>query len=371
MDLSLPILLALVFGTSDAQRRFGPGVCGPVDPVYIETASQTGGQPFFLSTAETAQSARIMTAASRTELMLWASGNGEKSYTIPVDSSVDHATFSASFDGTGGSLTVISPDGTEVRQDERTEDTVLNCGRVVAIDRPAAGAWQVRVSPSGRFWLAARAKSEMSLIAADFVRLGGRPGHEGLFRIQGYPVAGKPATLRVRLSSTPAAPTFQLISIDGRALQTLDLKAADAEEFVGTIALPADSFRVAVNGVDASGMAFQRLSAALLHAALVEVIPPPLDRLTAGTTTPVTFTVRNTGPSIRLTLTATDGRGKVVPVEPPILQLEPQTEGTATVRVTVPADAASDKDVSVFLTTSGSSPSAMNYARKQFTVTRQ
>jgi hypothetical protein len=37
------ILLSLLLAASvaDAQRRFGLGVCGPADPVYIRTASET------------------------------------------------------------------------------------------------------------------------------------------------------------------------------------------------------------------------------------------------------------------------------------------------------------------------------------------
>jgi hypothetical protein len=74
----LSLLLALAAG--DAQRNtsrtFAPGQCGPVDPTYIQTATETGGQPFFLSPAEIAKSAHIMLEASRPDdaMVLWASG---------------------------------------------------------------------------------------------------------------------------------------------------------------------------------------------------------------------------------------------------------------------------------------------------------
>jgi hypothetical protein len=48
------LLMAVLTGASGAasQRvRFGPGVCGPIDPTYIEGATETGGQPFPVSTA--------------------------------------------------------------------------------------------------------------------------------------------------------------------------------------------------------------------------------------------------------------------------------------------------------------------------------
>ena len=353
------------------QRQFGPGVCGPVDPVYLESATETGGQPFFLSRAEVMKSARIMGASSQSELMLWASGRGEKTYTVSVDPSVERATFSASFDAAGGTLTVTSPQGVEVRQDERTEDTLLNCGRVITIDKPAVGAWQLRLKPSGRFWLAAKAKSELSLTATEFVQRGGRPGHEGLFRIEGQPIAGRPAMLRVRLSSAAKNPTFGMVSVDAHLLQTVNLKPIGDEEFVGRVTLPDEPFRVVVTGLDESGAQFQRIFAALFHAAVIEVIPPTLDTLVAGTTTPIVFTIRNLGPAVNLTLVASDGRGKIVPVEPPILQLDSGSEGAATVRLAVPADALSESEASVLLTASSDHSSSTNYARKQLTVTRK
>ncbi len=121
-----------------SQRRFGPGVCGPADPSYIKTSTETGGQPFFLSSAEVAKSGQIMSASSHSDLMLWASGDSEKTYSVSVDSSVERASFSASFDSKGGTLTAISPEGTIFQQGERSQDTLLNCGRVITIDAPAS-----------------------------------------------------------------------------------------------------------------------------------------------------------------------------------------------------------------------------------------
>ena len=53
---------------------------------------------------------------------------------------------------------------------------------------------------------------------------------------------------------------------------------------------------------------------------------------------PVTFTIRNHGAAVRLRLMALDDRG-IVAVEPQTLELDAGTEGTATVRLAVPADA--------------------------------
>jgi hypothetical protein len=357
-----------------AQRRFGPGVCGPADPSYITSSTETGGQPFFLSSAEVAKSAQIMSGSFlQSDLMLWASGDGEKAYSVALDSSVERAMFSASFDSEGGTLTVVSPDGTVFQQGERSVDTLLNCGRVITIDAPVTGTWHLRVAPTGRFWLVARSKSALSLIAAEFVQPGGRPGHEGLFRIQGRPIAGKPATLRVSLSSEVKSATFALVSLDAEPLQNLELKPLGKEEFVGTFTLPGEPFRVVVTGLDESGIPYQRIFATLFHAEDIEVIPPTgVGTLVAGAVSPVTFTIRNFGPSVRLNLVAVDGRGNVIRVEPSTLQLDQGAEGAVTVRLMPPPDAGPESRLGVTLTASsdGASPTS-NYAMTEFVVARR
>ena len=156
------VLVAAIAATAGSQSRgvrYGPGVCGPIDPVYVKTSTETGGQPFPLSTAEVAQSSRVMEASFMPQLLLWASGDSELSYSIPVDPSIARMMVSGTFDGIGGSLTLIGPDGAAIRQGDRVVDTILNCGRIVTVDAPATGTWQVRVAPTARFWLSMHAKA--------------------------------------------------------------------------------------------------------------------------------------------------------------------------------------------------------------------
>ena len=145
------ITTASASGSESQRVQFGPGVCGPVDPVYIKVATETGGQPFPVSPAEVGQSSRVMESSLLREMILWASGNSEDSYLIPVDPSVVRIMFSGTFDATGGSLTLIAPDGTVIQQGDRIEDTPLNCGRIITVDAPSSGTWQVRTAPTGRY----------------------------------------------------------------------------------------------------------------------------------------------------------------------------------------------------------------------------
>jgi len=369
------VLVAAIAGTAGSQSRgvrYGPGVCGPIDPVYVKGATETGGQPFPLSTAEVAQSSRVMEASLMPQVLLWASGNSELSYSIPVDASIARMMVSGTFDGTGGSLTLIGPDGAAIRQGDRVVDTILNCGRIVMVDAPAAGTWQVRVAPTSRFWLSMHAKSELSLTGAEFVEKDA--GSELLVRIQGEPIADRPATLRVSVSRATKSPTFQLVSLDARLLQSLDLQSSGETEFSGTLTLPTEPFRVLVSATDESGARAQRIWPGLFHGEVIEVVPPPGETVKAGTRVPVTFRIVNHGPPVRLNLVASDHRGKVIPVEPATLDLGATAEGTAMVVLTVPADAEPASEVSIHLTATADATASIggfNGARKAFTVSRE
>ena len=372
---------ALFLGTSiaaptgETQRvRYGPGVCGPLDPAYVRTATETGGQPFPLSTTDVGQSSRIMAASSLEETILWASGAGDRSYSIPVDSSVARLMISGTFDGTGGTMTIAGPDGTAISGGDRIEDTLLNCGRVVTLDAPASGTWQVRVAPSSRFWLRASAKSDLSLLSAEFVERSRLPGFDRLAKIQGQPIAGRPATLRVRLSSPLRDRIFQLVSIDARPLYAVTLQSDDDREFSGAIELPGEPFRVVVSGRDESGVPAQRMSGPLFHGEAIEVVPPAgVQTVAAGTDMPVTFVIRNHGPAVRLRLVASDGRGTLMSVDPQTLDLEGGGEANATVRLTVPSDAP-EGEASVRVTASVAGPvdiGGFNSAAKAVSVIRK
>ena len=223
---SLAVLFAAtISGAAESrttQRSFGPGRCGPIDPTYVRMTTETGGQLSILAPSEVAQMGAIIAETSRSDsaTILSAGGtaaDGEGGFVVPVDTSVRRLTLSLMFDGTGGSAEIVRPDGEVVRAGADAGDAILNCGRILSVDAPAAGDWRVRPTPSSRFWLVAHARSAREVRSAEVGRRGGRPGHEGLFRIAGAPIAGRPAMLRVRLSEPEERrPVFELFSAKGR-----------------------------------------------------------------------------------------------------------------------------------------------------------
>ena len=180
--------------------------------------------------------------------------------------------------------------------------------------------------------------------------------------------------LRVSLAAPIVTPAFQLMSLDAQLIQTLDLESKDGLEFGGSIELPREAFRLMVTGRDESGLPVQRIWPGLFHVEPIEIVPPPGETVAAGTARPITFTIRNHGPAVRLNLVAVDDRGKVVAVDPPALDVAASAEGVATVRLTVPADAPAQSEASILLTATSDAKAAVggyNSAKKTFSVVRE
>ncbi|MBZ5562273.1 MAG: hypothetical protein LAP13_07610 [Acidobacteriia bacterium] len=348
-------LAATALGQQPSQqnrsRPFGPDACGPADPTYIRTAEETGGLPMFLQRSEVAKSMKFMGATlggNRVDL-LWATDTlrGDSSeFAVPVDSTVENITFAMSTNTKGTSLVVLNPAGEEIKTGDTGADvTELNCGRFLTLKRPAPGDYRLRVTGSGKFWLEAEGKSEIFTFGLEFVELGGRPGHQGMFRISGQPLADRPATLECSIQKEAQDVAFRLISPAGKTLQTIKLQPIDNSgddiEFSGTFKLPATPFRIAVTGKNSKGEAFQRIQNTLYHAETVRVTPESLLEVErpAGKTTTITFTVHNVGAPATFRIIVADARRFVSRAEPKELLVGKDGSAKVEVDLTVPASA--------------------------------
>jgi hypothetical protein len=324
-------------------RHFGPNDCGPADPAYIRVANESGGQPMFLQPSEAAKSGHLMREVTNRETVLWATGRlgeGPGEFVVPVDSSIKRITFVLSVDTKGGAMSVVRPSGAEVQPGGAgTEISELNCGRIVTVAAPEPGQWRLRLTGSGQFWLTSSAQTEIAFLSVEFVKLGGRPGHEGLFPISGRPLTGKRATLEVDLSQAVKAAEFHLVSERGDILAPvrmhIDSSDEDSHEYFGELDLPAVPFRVAMAGKDSRGNAFQRFFHTLFHAESVEITLADHSEVPPGGTTRVTFTVHNIGPPSTFRIDATAGKRLVSRVEPPELSLATGERKTVTVEMTL------------------------------------
>lgn len=387
------VLGAICAGISDAAAQqlppvnrshsFGPDQCGPGDPSYIKTANETGGVPLFLQRSEAGKAMQLMLESTRENVstVLWASSNlagNTQSIDIPVDSVTERITFTFSVDNKGTKLILRQANGQEIGVGSPgVTDTELNCGRVITMVKPQAGTWHAEVKGSGTFWVEAKAQSEIYFIKAEFVELGGRPGHQGLFRIHGQPIAGQPATLQVSMSATQARSTeIALVSSRGELLQKLHLKTTDNDreflELTGAVALPSVPFRIAMMGRDAKGMPYQRYNSPLFHAESVQVIPRfSFDELAAGEKKIGEFEVKNFGPARTFKVTLTDVHKFVTKVEPQELSIPYGGVGRFKAQLEVPAGTqAGVGDDIVVVVTSTSGTATSNSAIVHISVAR-
>ncbi len=369
-------------GGVNPSHRFAPGACGPADPAYIRTANETGGVPLFLQRSEAGKAMQLMRESTRENVstVLWASAKldgGMQKFDIPVDSTTERITFTFSVDTKGSRLVLREPNGQAIGEGSaRTEDTELNCGRVITVEKPEAGNWQAEGTGSGTFWLQAQAQSDIYFISAEFVKLGGRPGHEGLFKIQGQPLMGEPATLQASVSATDTETTeFWFVNEHGDILQKLRMKASNADreflEFTGDVALPDVPFRIAVSGRDRKGVRYQRFSAPLFHGESVEVSPRlNFDELAPGSTRDAVFDIRNLGPARSFKVTVTDAHRFVTAIEPREFAIGAHQTISLKVTLTVPVGIAkATGDALVVLVSSTTGTATTNAAVVRLTVT--
>jgi hypothetical protein len=298
--------------------------------------------------AEVEKSFHIVRESTRNNVsdVLWATGaldGNIQTLQIPVDSFTKRITFTFSVATQGTRMTLIPPSGRTMTQSADIDITELTCGRIVTANVPEPGIWRAEVAGSGTYWLQAQAQSDIHIISAEFVRRGGRPGHEGFFRIQGQPLAGSPATLRVSLSAASAdTAEVRLISERGDIIQSPAMRALNSDreflQLLGSLDLPGPQFRVAVTGLDLRGRQYQRVFAGLFRAESVEVTPMvDFDELPAGSTKQATFQVRNTGAPHHFNLTVTDAHHFVTKVEPNELTLGSGESAIIRVDLNVPA----------------------------------
>ena len=382
---AIPVLAAATVRLAPAQtgqqqsRPFTPGSCGRVDPTYIRTAELTGGQPMFLQPSEMAAAGHLMrsSVSSSSDALLYATAHlaGQKrSFAVPIDTTVKSVTFSLSFDAPGTKMTLQQPSGSAVVSGGGVGISEWTCGRIVTVNSPDKGVWRVELSGTGRFWLRAEANSELYLLTAGFMYLGGRPGHEGYFRIAGQPIAGRPQLLRVTLSGALQSAEFRFVSAAGETIQAIRMEGGDSSgddhEYMGTVSLPSQPFRVAVSGRDGSGLPFERWYLPQFHATTIQIQSPDFpEEIAAGTSRQVAFIVNNYGASDTFQIIAVDSTGTVLQAQP--AQLVIPENGTA--NVIVPLKIAADKpagtSVTVTLTaTSTSNPEITNGISQELSV---
>ena len=334
----------------------------------------------FLRPTELAQVSSLIGAglAANSDGALWATGKltGQpREFEVPIDSTVKKANFAFSFDTQDITVSLLRPSGAAVASgDQGVEIGEWQCGRIFNLIAPEAGIWRIQITGSGTYWAKAQVSSEIFFVSVEFVRPGGRPGHEGLFKIPGQPLAGKKETLRASFSGKIKTAEFRLVSESGESLRSIEMReiASDLEdhEYLGAATFPEQQFRLVVTGLDSNGARYQRTYLTAFRATTLEVVPFQVpEELRPGSKTTVAFRIRNLGQAASFQVVAVDDHGFVTRGNSSRLELGQGAIANVEVDLSVPATTPPGSRVTLTLAaTSASDPDITNGTVLDLTV---
>lgn len=324
------------------------GSCSPITPGFLQAASETGGQVFFLYSSEAAAVTQLADLVGRNNVVQVLSTvdtyAATKTYPVPVDSSMTRLTVSVSgtLQGTRPLVTLTRPDGTVVDTATATRYLQLSSGVIISIDNPPPGAWTLAVGGSSdQTYVNVSGVSDLSFGSFKLARFGAMPPHQGLLAIDGEPGPGQSLYAVAALTGIASPPQFQLRRKNFEPLAALPLEQdqTDAGKFFGPLTVPGEAFVVYAGGTDSAGYRYQRLVSVMVQPQTVTVTAPSPQDLRPGVGTALVYQVRNAGPAGTFAISAADDRHYIASVAPASVTLATGATANVTVTLAPPADA--------------------------------
>lgn len=349
------------------------GSCSPYDAAYFDTANQTGGQVFLLNRGQTAgvsQLANLLARSSSADILSVAGSltGGVTTHEFPMDSQTTNITVSVTSTASIG-VSIVRPNGSAVSSSDAGVTLIpansVTTAVIYSIENPSPGPWRVLLTGQGDYSVLVNGESALALDEFRFVRRGGRPGHEGYYPIDGYPVTGVTQNVIAKLSGNPQSVSFELRKRSGEPIQPFNLNSPEADhgELLGEITVPTQPFVVYAVGRDGNGMPFQRMLAKKYTPQPVSVTPPAAVALAKGTSTIYIFQVKNSGPTGQFQFAASDDRRYVTTVTPNIANIPSGQSVYVEVVLKTPSTAQSGTgDTLTFVATNASNPAIGNSA---------
>jgi hypothetical protein len=200
----------------------------------VQVSEGSGGQVFLLDPSEIASSATLLMASQGHDQTLrrvvGELDPGVRTIDVNVDTSVEHVLFSISLQGLQ-EIEILRPSGSPVAaSDPGMTWTAFQAGRQVGIDTPEAGLWKVQLAGKGLLFLVVHARASLALDDVHPVRVGGRPGHDGMFRDDAPLVPGTRRLMEIHLSQGILGPVFEMRSSNDTPLGTMAPARPQASE---------------------------------------------------------------------------------------------------------------------------------------------
>jgi len=351
-----------------------------IDPAYSKVANQTGGQVYVIDRSKVNDLAKIMQMTSqgdREELLSVndrLDGSG-RSYHASVDPAM--ALLMVSVTGTKD-FDLQRPSGSPVGKQENVVQYVeVANGSIYTIQNPEPGEWTATLRGSGDVSIrinAVRSKqsSAVQFDRFEFVEPGGRPGHEGMFRIQGYPLAGSESAVDAQLDGEISAVHFEFRAPSGQVLNSFRLRKlpeSGSPEYAGKVKVPEVPFVVYAVGVDMHGAPFQRVRPGQIQPQSFRVQAPSYWELKPGENASCTVTVTNYGPDASFRVLTADPNHLLRDLTPKTFSLNSGEETELTLSFQVPADPKVVGE-SLVVTVESVDTAQTNFALIETTVTR-
>jgi hypothetical protein len=320
------VLVAMLFSVATAigQQQQPPNNSGKpikIDPSYQKLADQTGGQVYVLDRNNPEQLGAVLariTSANRQELLsVHGPIAGERAYQASLGSGNRHLVVSV----TGvTSVQVTAPSGGLISAaTPGAKYVALGNGGIYAIENPDPGTWAVVVRGNGTFSLKITAipnistganeyatesakPAEIDFFSFEFQEIAGRSGHQGLFKIPGFPVAGHTYSVEAKMNGEYSTVRFEFRSPRGEVIQKIQLHKRHGEEeddrtYEGEVNVPNEPFLVYATGLDMRGYRYQRVQSTVIRPQLFTVSAPRYAEWKAGEQNTCTVVVQNFGPA--------------------------------------------------------------------------
>ncbi len=293
-------------------------------------------------------------------------------HNISIDSSVEKVLVNIEMNPVG-TITLVKPDGTEIQEgDTGVIIRKTNANVFFSVENPEAGIWKVRIGGSAgqSYSVSVNVVSPTHIVDLSFVELKGRPGHEGMFPIDGQPLNTAEQFISLSMSGNVDNLEMYLVALDGKVLKPVDLHlsstAGTLSKYYGKVNLPSEKFKILVKGTDSAGNAFERLYNQVYVGQTVSVKPVRTRPVyfQAGKKSTITFNVKNTGVKDTFILEATQENGDIIALETTEITLDVNESEVVQVSFVVPMSADTKTEYAVTLKASSkTNAESSNFAR--------
>jgi hypothetical protein len=334
--------------TNPQEPQAKDGCCDPEatrrgEETYREISEATGGLSFDGGMEHFGEALNVMMDLDGPEVYTLARVKGRASSATPVivpvlvDGTVRSADFVISFPKKESvRLHVRRPDGSTTREGEPGVGLIeIPALKRVRVAEPTVGTWTMMIGGEGRFEATVTGKTKIAFVGMSFERPIPSDYHPSAQDVGSTLLLGEMVYFDASLFGDVANPAFDLISVEGRSLESLRLHP-DAVYGYGGEYTPRtlhDPFLVRATGTDGSGNRFQRVIRRHFAVRPFVVRPDPLHPKVGGNPPRFRFEVMNAGEAARFVVSAETLQKLPVNLTPSELDLA--KEGHAFVEVEV------------------------------------